>query len=116
MLNPFGSEYELDVIGIWLRNDPSLWLGVALSIVVWKTGRKWPAIWPWVAAYGWAFLPLSLYIWDIPFTHRIICRTLHDRRPLFGTLYLRSLYFYILGAGLFVIMGVRIRARARAEP
>jgi len=50
-----------------------------------------------------SFLPVTLWIWDIPFTHRIICRTLHEGNsvPLTGV-YLMTRHALIVSMALYL--------------
>lgn len=108
MLNPFGPDYTLDVTMAWLRGDPSLPWAVVIGLIIYRSGksRRWIRLL--TAPVFVAFLPLSVWVWDIPFTHRIVCALFHDGRLIAsGGLRLRSLYFYIEGGIVYVAMLAR---------
>jgi hypothetical protein len=49
-----------------------------------------------------SFMPLAIWIWDIPFTGRVICHHAHDDRlQVFGWA-VTSRHFYCLGVIVFV--------------
>lgn len=95
ILNNFGPEYTPPVVLLWLSQDPSPYIGVALAFSVWLIGKRWTTIQAWTAAFLLAFMPLTIWIWDIPFTGRIICHSFHDSRIPIG-----SRHLYIFGAAL----------------
>jgi hypothetical protein len=121
MLNPFGPEYTPHVLAVWLASDPSLPLALLAAAGVFVLGLrpKLVAIRSWVPAFVIAFVPLSLWIWDVPFAGRPICTCCHDGRwivPVLGAV--RTKHMYALGLLTFVGLSfVRIwldRARKRA--
>lgn len=91
MLDPFGADYYPEVVLAWLWNDPSLPLVLLVAIVVWVAGLYLVQLRLWVVAFLIAFLPLSIWIWDIPFTGRLVCHLLHDGRT---PLHTRHLYLF----------------------
>lgn len=96
MLNPFGPEYSPEVIATWLRNDPSISLAIIGALMLYALGLYLPILRLWVLAFVIAFLPLSVWIWDIPFTGRAICHLFHDgRTPI------RTRHLYITGAVMY---------------
>lgn len=106
MLNDFGPDYTPTVVANWLSRDPSLAWAVVSAIAVYAGGkrRRWARLL--AAPVFLAFLPLSLWIWDIPFTGRIVCRHWHDKRPLIPSwdLVIRTRYLYLLGALAYVAL------------
>ena len=80
MLNRIGEDYTPHVIALWLSRDPSFPIAIATSVVIWLTGKRWAWIRSYSALALAASIPLVLWIWDIPFTGRIICHSFHDRR------------------------------------
>jgi len=92
MLNDFGPDYRLDVLARWLSHDPSLLLGVLCALAVYGAGVRQPRLRPLALAFVLAFLPLSLWVWDVPFAGRPICASLHD-----GNIALRGFHLWALG-------------------
>lgn len=109
MINNFGPEYTPAVVWNWLSRDPSLpWAIVASGIAYYMGTRlKWVRVV--VAPVFVAFLPLSFWLWDIPFAGRPICKYYHDGKAiLYGNSPLRSLHFYILGACIYALIMMRL--------
>lgn len=103
ILNSFGPDYTLAAIGRWLVHDPSLFAATLAALIVFRVGKKIPSLQPLALPFVLAFLPLSLWIWDIPLTGRIVCHTLHDAaRPALAGIALRSTHLYVLGGALYV--------------
>ncbi|MDA2921054.1 hypothetical protein MYX76_16455 [Desulfobacterota bacterium AH_259_B03_O07] len=104
MLNPFGADYTPFVTFKWLSRDPSLPWAIVVMIIVYHIGNfnYWLRIL--VAPVFLSFLPLSIWIWDLPFTGRFICGHFHDDRVMIAAaLPLRSKYFYLIGFVLWLI-------------
>lgn len=97
ILNPYGPEYTHETLRALIATDPSLALGAALALATWRIGIRFRAMQTFALAFLVAFAPLTIWLWDIPFTARAICRHFHD-----GQYGLRSAYFYALGAALFL--------------
>lgn len=105
LLNPFDvQDYTLTAFRRWLAADPSLpWAltGVSLALL-------WRPRWPWLGValttFGLAFVPLTVWIWDLPGTGRWVCTVAHD-----GRLGLYSRHLYLLGMVLWLglLWGVR---------
>jgi hypothetical protein len=108
MLNYFGADYHFDVILGWLRNDPSLPLAIVVAIVVWVTGIYRPQIRVWAASFVIVFIPLSIWIWDIPFTGRVICGTFHD-----GRTWIHTRHLYLLGIVLWIPVALLLRRQGK---
>jgi hypothetical protein len=54
-----------------------------------------------------SYLPLSIWIWDIPFSGRFICSSFHDDRVILYPGYpLRTKYFYLLGSLIYCMFVV----------
>jgi hypothetical protein len=108
MLNPFGQE-SLATYRLWLTRDPSLpWAMIGAMAIYWlaASARAQTA----VLAFLVGFLPLSIWIWDIPLSHRLVCRSWHDGRlalPAFGTV--RTHHLYLLGVVLSFLMFLVLR-------
>ena len=99
MLKPFGEDYYIgSVFFKWLSRDPSLPWAIVVALCVYHFGKRYQKIKIFAAPIFISFLPLSLWIWDIPFTGRFICDYFHDSKVLlFGDYPLKSRYFYIIG-------------------
>jgi hypothetical protein len=119
MLNPVGLEYDGPTIGRMLTRDPSIWIAFAAAVSVCLIGLRFrsAAFRGWVPAFLIAFLPLTLWIWDIPLMNRPICRWGHDGHivlPLIGPFHTR--YLYMFGTLVFVgILLVRARIPGRTR-
>lgn len=93
ILNNFGRDYTPEVVLTWLELDPSPGLGLLCALLIFAVSAYFPIIRLAALAFAIATIPLSLWIWDIPFTGRIVCALGHDGRwPL------RTFYLYILAA------------------
>jgi hypothetical protein len=120
MLNPFGPDYSPAVLSRWLTRDPSLLFAILLFLGIHRAGNLYPSLRHLVPAFVIAFLPLSLWIWDIPFTGRYICAHFHDFHVMLtDDVSLRSRHFYLLGALLFAgqvgFRGLRTRREQALE-
>jgi hypothetical protein len=111
-LNPFGADYVPVVVWGWLSRDPSLaWAALAGAGVhiAGMHARIAAFVRASVVPFIVAFVPLSIWIWDIPFAGRPVCANWHDGRlivAVVGTV--RSKHLYALGAMLFpAILGCR---------
>jgi hypothetical protein len=104
MLNPFfAPDYTLASVSIWLSKDPSLPWAAVLVMIIYYFGKKYSLLRIFVAPVFVSFLPLSVWIWDIPFTGRFICHHFHDKKVLLmGTIPLKSWLFYLLGGILYI--------------
>ena len=103
MLNPFkGPDYsDLPTLWKWISRDPSLPWAIAIAFSTYSAGKTCPVVKLLTACFTVSFLPLAVWIWDIPFTGRYI-ESFHDGRlHLFG-LTVTSRHFYELGMMLFV--------------
>lgn len=106
ILNNFGHDYTPAVILNWLSHDPSLPIAVALVIILYFIGRRFEAMRVPALVFFFAFLPLSVWIWDIPFTNRVICYSFHDGRG-----WLRSKHLYIFGTAVWLIVTLMTRLK-----
>jgi len=105
MLNPFGGEYDLQTVGLWLSRDPSLLFAILIALLVFKLGERLAALRWVVVSFLIAFMPLALWIWDVPWSGRIICHGFHDGRVLLAEgIPLKSRHFYVLGTVLQPIL------------
>jgi hypothetical protein len=104
MLNPFGPEYTPRVIWTWLSNDLSLPCAAIIALVFYGIGLRFRSFRFLVAPIFLSFLPLSIWIWDIPFTGRVICRLFHDNRVMItANMPLKTRQFYIVGALMYLV-------------
>jgi hypothetical protein len=96
ILNNFGADYTLPVIVNWLSLDPSPYVGLVCALVVFVAAMHYPILRLAILAFVIATIPLTIWIWDIPFTERVICRLGHDgRSPI------NSMDLYIFAAITF---------------
>jgi hypothetical protein len=83
MLNPLHMpDWNLQSIYMFLTSDPSLLLAIASMGIVYALGLRIGTIRALVAPAFVSSILYSLWIWDIPFTGRLICLTIHDNRLL----------------------------------
>jgi hypothetical protein len=102
MLNNFGDDYTLRITADWLRRDASLPWGIVLGVVAYALGRDRHWIRILVTPAFISFFLFSLWIWDIPFTGRIVCRSFHDARLVLGGVVVRTKHLYLVGAVPYV--------------
>lgn len=117
MMNNFGPDYTPRVVWAWLSRDPSLPWAVLLALASHRIGRRLPGFKVLIAPVFLSFLPLSLWVWDIPFTGRTICHHFHDRRVLLAAgMPLKSSHFYLIGIILYLaFLAHLMRRRGRAD-
>lgn len=122
MLNPIrGQDYTLTVVIQWLSRDPSVYLAIIVAFITFKLGKRVSLIRLIAPFFLIAFLPLSLWIWDIPFTGRTICKHFHDERVLLADgVPLQSRHLYALGlllfSGMLVMRSRQIATAVRQLP
>jgi hypothetical protein len=117
IMNKIGPDYTVETIKRWLSIDPSLPLAVAFALVALVAGMRWTWVRSIVAPAIVASIPLVVWIWDIPFTGRIICDSFHDGRLRIGSTRITTPWVYCLSAVLYVFLMIRKftgRQRARA--
>lgn len=85
ILNNFGADYTPHVLAIWLSHDPSPYLALLGAIGTFALSLYFPALRLAALAFAIVTIPLSLWIWDIPFSGRIVCRLGHDGRSPINT-------------------------------
>jgi hypothetical protein len=117
MLQYFGPEWDFATFAYWLWTDPSPWVA-ALGVMALRWGsERFPAIRSFAGRFFVSFLPLSLWIWDIPGTGRAICAHFHDGKVEFAVgVPLRALHLYLVCSLIFVAWSVidwRRRSTAR---
>lgn len=102
MLNNFGEAYYIpSVLFEWLSGDPSLPWAIVASVTVYHVGKNSSTIRWLTAPIFIAFLPLSLWIWDIPLTGRVICDHFHDDQLVFFDHPMRTRYLYLFGLSVY---------------
>jgi 4-amino-4-deoxy-L-arabinose transferase-like glycosyltransferase len=110
MMNPFNKigytfGYTSKGVSVWLTRDPSLYLAVILSMLTYRIGIRIPEIRMLVAAFVVSFLPLTIWIWDIPFTDSMVCLTFHDANVFLAEgVPLKSRHVYLLCMALFGLL------------
>ncbi len=108
ILRPFGPDYHAEVVLRWIRNDPSPALAVLAAAAVWAAGLRVPRLRVWAAAFLLAFAPLSIWIWDVPFTGRIVHRLFHD-----GKVPLHTRHLYLAGVAVWYPAVILLRRMRR---
>ncbi len=115
ILNPFGWEYNFSVIAHWLIRDPSLPWAIIISALVYFLGRNYSLIKKATFSFFIAFIPITVWLWDIPGTHRIICRTFHDGQYFLLGVALNARHLYILGIILWAIIFLFLLKKEKQE-
>lgn len=105
MLNDYGPDYSPAVLVRWLSHDPSL-----LALATYSVGLHLPRLRPLALPLVLAFLPLSLWVWDVPFAGRPICAAFHDGRTA-----LRGLHLWAFGALAYPLLALSALRRVRAS-
>jgi hypothetical protein len=80
MLEGFGDDYTARAVADWLSHDPSLLCAAVAVFALYYLGRHRPWVRRVAAPAFISTLPVSIWIWDIPFSHRSICSHFHDGR------------------------------------
>ena len=115
MLIPFGPDYTLEVISLWLANDASLPVAILLALAGYQLGNRFRGLRMLMIPFIVAFIPVSLWVWDIPFSGRVICMTLHDHRFMLADgVPLKGRHLYLFGV-LFFASSMAFRLRAGRE-
>lgn len=105
MLNKIGNDYTLATIRRWLSIDPSLPIGIAIAVLILVAGLYWKWVRTIVSPGVVATIPLTLWVWDIPFTGRIICDSFHDGRLRLGdSTVVTTGWMYMASAILYLIL------------
>jgi len=114
MLNTIGDDYTPAVIALWLRRDPSLPWAIVIAACAYLAGRRSEKVRLLLAPVFISSLPLSLWIWDIPFTSRYICDTAHDDNILtIAGLPVSTEAVYLLSAAMYLLLLLVIVVRKR---
>lgn len=79
ILNDFSvRDYSPLFVRRWLSHDLSLPIAIILALIIYYTGKRYNFVQKLIYPVPFSFLIYSIYVWDIPFTQRIICRRFHD--------------------------------------
>ena len=116
MLSLFGPDYyDWPTLKAWLSRDPSLPWAIGCSIMIYYCGKKNLTLRVLAKSFFFSFIPLAIWIWDIPFTGRFICKHCHDSKlVIYGTI-ISSRYFYMFGAALGVVLsGILLQVQHRS--
>ena len=98
----------------WLSRDPSLPMAMLTAIGAYHLGNRFYLLRQLVPPFLIAFLPLAIWVWDIPFSGRIICSYFHDGKlTLPGDIPMRGRYLYVVGAAAYACL-VTLRLRGFA--
>jgi len=120
ILNKFGRDYDLDSVALLLQRNPAFPWAIVAVLLTYRLGlharlgrfARLAAV-----PFFVGFLPLSVWVWDIPFLGQPICRSWHDGRlqlPIIGPM--RSLYLYAFGVVVaLALYGLRVARAAGAE-
>jgi hypothetical protein len=82
MLETFGDDYTVESVRQLFLRDPSLPWAIAAMVLVYHVGKRSPWVRRAVAPAFAASIPLSVWLWDIPFSGRAVCRHMHDGRMM----------------------------------
>ena len=116
ILDRFGADYTPSVIYSWLSRDPSLPWSIIIMISSYYIGNHCNKFRILVYPAFVAFLPLSFWVWDIPFTGRYICNHFHyGRLVIFDTIPITRRYFYALGFVVWLLFVVHMLREQRLE-
>jgi hypothetical protein len=120
MLNSIGADYHPGVVLMWLSRDPSPWVGAIIAVITYVAGTRFTTLRILVAPLVIASIPLSIWIWDIPFTGRTVCYALHDGRLRIGSFPVTTGTFYVLSMAIYIGLlsyrALAARATSRDAP
>lgn len=116
MLNPFGSDYMPSVVGAWLLRDPSVPWAAVFSGIAWSLGNFCQPVKALMAPVFSSCLPLTIWIWDIPFSGRYICLHFHDHLfTLYGGHPLATRDICLLSALIYLIFLALVFRKMRVK-
>lgn len=108
MLNQVGQDYNLQTIRAIALHDASLPWAILCMIAVYQLGKGAPWIRRIVVPAFAASIPLTVWLWDIPFTRGIVHRHFHDGQFLIAPgIPLNTLWIY--GMCLAMYVGFQVR-------
>ncbi|HEY2011962.1 MAG TPA: hypothetical protein VGH38_00615 [Bryobacteraceae bacterium] len=117
ILNTYGRDYDLATVRKLFLHDPSLPWAIAVMVLVYHVGRRSSAIRRAAVPAFAASLPLSLWLWDIPFTSQVVCRHFHDGRALLAPgVPLTTLWIYGLCLLVYLAFQYVLFRRGRRIP
>jgi hypothetical protein len=116
IFNAFGIAYSFSALAVFFHNDPSLAYAIILCIIHYQLGksRSWLRL---LSAPGFvSLLPLSIWLWDIPFSNSFICTHFHDGGLVISDCVIRTRYFYVLAGIIYMLISgmMVLRSRGRA--
>ena len=115
MLNPFyhwGNDYSNPtLLRYWLTRDPALWAGMLIAHIGYHRGLRMPALRTHAGIFLVATAPFTLWVWDIPFTNRVLCRTLHDDRLQVAGVTITGNHIFLMAFVLHVVLYWLLRRR-----
>ena len=120
ILNKFGGDYDLETVSLLLQRNPAFPWAILAVLITYRWGlhaRVGHFVQLAALPFFIGFLPLSVWVWDIPFLGQPICKHWHDGRlvlPLVGPM--RSLCLYGFGALLTALLVAARLAAAHAAP
>lgn len=116
ILDPFGPDYMPSVVYDWISRDPSLPWSIIIMTLAYNIGNRYHKFRILILPVFVSFLPLSLWVWDLPFTNRTICRHFHGGRlVIFGDIPLTRRYFYIFGFVLWLSFVIYLNQKRKAK-
>jgi len=88
----------------FVREDGSLVWSIALAAATYRLGQRRPKVQRLFGPLVTGLLPLSLWIWDVPFSERAMCRYLHDGKLSIKGCPVRTAHIYSLSAILYMVL------------
>jgi len=87
--------------------DGSLSWAIALAAGTYRLGEWRPGMRRLFTPLVPGLLPVTLWLWDLPFTRRALCEHLHDGKLTVSGHSVRTAHVYVLSAGLYVALLAR---------
>lgn len=109
------SDRESDLSRL-LREDGSLPWAVVAASATYRLGKRHPVIRRLCASLFTSTLPLSVWIWDVPFSRRVLCEHLHDGKISLGGHEVRTAHIYVSSAFLYAALLTLRTWRGGAAP
>ena len=103
MLETYGTDYNFAALKQLFLRDPSLPWAIVAMVVAYHLGKAWPLLRQAAAPAFAALLPLTIWLWDIPFSGRFVCHHLHDGRVHLAGVRLNTTWIYALCLLLYCI-------------
>jgi hypothetical protein len=80
ILETHGDDYTVESVRQLFLRDPSFPWAVAAMVLLYHWGKRWGGLRTAVVPAFAATIPLSIWLWDIPFSGRVVHSHLHDGR------------------------------------